>query len=186
MAAHLSITMENVSRSQWDLALAMSKDRETAWLSARTFCDHLKRTKVADLTAFERTFMRADKLHLQLIEFASAPWPKYLLWHNSGRWKDLVWFIAARWLSAPDAVIPCEKIHADWKWLMDWKRAVSFKALNGELKISMEIITRGSLPPPTELVRHVHDYRDELRALVERATTVEHVPDQLLANCGYT
>jgi len=162
MAAHLKLTADNIQRSAWLGAGTLCKDSARAQAAANAFLTHLIRTPAKEQTAFDVALNSDITLMGQLQRFAEAE-PPTLLWRGSGAYKELFIFFATRFLGQPDSVLPCEGVHAQWKWIEQGNRGIKFKMLNAFLKIHNYIAFHGGLPEVHELVPHVRSIRQSLR-----------------------
>ena len=112
--AHLKLTCDNISSSAWVSAGMLAMDPAKAQEAANRFHEHLVRTRRK--SGYETTFHEDGRLAEQLAAFCVAD-PPALLWRNNGAYADLFRFLALRFLSQPDAVLHCESLHSQWKWI---------------------------------------------------------------------
>jgi hypothetical protein len=154
MATHLSLTLETINRSHWLAAQMLSTTPSEAKAGARTFLDHILRLREDQMSKFEESFSANETLMSQLGLFVDDP-DEGCLWHKGNRYKDLYRYLAGGFLGAPDAVLPCEGVHAKWKWLTIVKRGMKFKLLNALLKLYDDQQSMGSLPDMEDLVPHI-------------------------------
>ena len=94
----------------------------------------LQRLRRDQCTLFEQAVLANETLMRQLQDFAEDPRPE-CVWRKGGRYADLFMFLADRFFGAPDHVLDCESVHAQWKWQEVRGRGMKFKLLNALLKL---------------------------------------------------
>ena len=132
MATHLKLVADNIARGTWLSAEVLSLDATKAQLAAHAFHTHLISLRDEECTPYENSF-RCDLILMeQLAEFKDRTEP-CLLHQSRGRYKELFIFLSNRFLANPDSVLHCEREHAAWQWLEQFKRGIKFKLVNSFL-----------------------------------------------------
>jgi len=155
MASHLQLTFENIIRWSWLLAGTLSSKAEEAREKAREALRTLFPTPPSEFASW----FKSNETLMRELQLFSDEEPPVLLWHGSGKYKELFTFVAARFCSSPDHVLDSEGIHAQWKWIETSKRAVKLKSLNAVLRLASYVHFHGDLPPFDELQPHVAEIR---------------------------
>ena len=92
----------------------------------------------------------------QIEDFASIK-PPVQLWRCNGHFSDLFYFLANRFLGAPDHVLDTESVHAQWKWIEVKRDGIKFKLLNALVKLRFYRFTNHRLPPSEQLRHQVEE-----------------------------
>lgn len=144
-------------------ARMLRKDPLTAQEGARQFLDILEKGSRNKPSHYEEAWINDPVKMEQLRMFCDLEVP-VLLWHMDGAFKDIFRFLAQRFLSSPDSVLPCEGVHAQWKWIELIKRGISFVMINCFLKLNNYMQFYGCLPDYDELLPHIKLVRESLQA----------------------
>jgi hypothetical protein len=156
VASHMQQTFENISRFAWLLGGMLHTDPDKAQESARNARSTL--LLKASQSPIAIAFANDALLMQQLGQFCDESPPTHL-WKRKGKFKDLFYFVAARFMSAPDHVLDCEGIHARWKWIAETKRGMKLKQMNSVLKLAAYIHNHGDLPCIDTLLPHIDQIR---------------------------
>ena len=165
MSSHLKQTMDHISRSTWLSAQMLSRDASVAQLGAITFAEHLQRARSDALSAYDKHWID-DPVKMQLLNDFTRESPPALLWRARGKYASIFRFLAVRFLTCPDSVVSCERIHAMWQWIMLSKRSMSFKLLNALLKIAFYLQHNNRFPTHAELQPYLQLVTDATRIQV--------------------
>ena len=160
-SSHLMVTAANIMRTSWLAAEILAKDARKARTSAIELVKHLASTPPLMRTSFEAYMFETSDLYHNLVEFAHAD-PPVRVWQGRGIFAVLFKFLAARFLTAPDNVLDCERMHGRWQWQCDFKRALKMHTLNATLKLTRYLELNGGFPPHAALVEHLDAERQEL------------------------
>jgi hypothetical protein len=185
MATHLKLNAYNISRSSWLSAQLLSKNAAEARKGANAFLHHLVRLRPHQRSPYEEAFVE-DTVKMQQLEAFAASDPPKLLWHCGGAYADLFVFLSVRFLSAPDSVLDCEGVHAQWKWIEQSARGMKFKLLNAQLKLQNYLNFFGGFPDISELMPLIQAVRADFRALYEQATSTGNVAPRLRRDYVYS
>ena len=100
---------------------------------------------------------------MQQISFmADDPQPE-CVWRKAGRCAYLFIFLADRFVGAPDTVIDCESIHAQWQRLGASRRNLKLLMLNALVKLRNFVCFHGGIPDYTALEEHIEHTRAGLQ-----------------------
>ena len=137
----------------------LSTNPVAAQLAAKTYMQHLKDHKFRDDShKFDKQVFDNATLMEQLEHFGSRDVP-VLVWRDNGKYKDLFYFLAMRYVAQPDSVLPCEGVHAQWQWIALQRRNISLKLLNALLKLWSYIRWNKGFPPMDELLPIIQNVR---------------------------
>ena len=151
--AHLALVISNITRTTWTAAGVLSSDPDKARTSAQCLLRQLDSIAPDSRTPFERHMAEAYYSHLE--EFGKRE-PPVRVWQGQGAFKPLFQFLALRFLTAPDQVLDCERLHARWQWICKTKRSIKMPLMNGWLRTSQFMEANGfSLPPEHVLQPHL-------------------------------
>ena len=149
MASHLRATAENMRRHYMPGGM-LALDPKTAREAGRLYHAHLLRQSEQTQTEFEAAFLR-DNINMTQLGLFCDHDPPILLHKGNGMFADLFRFMAIRFLCCPDSVLDSESVHALWKWIEGSKRGLSFKVLNGLLKLQVYLRDHDAFPEPNVL-----------------------------------
>ena len=144
-SSHLALVAFNIMRTSWLAAEILSKDAHKAQTGALELVKHLSSTPPAMRTAFEEYMFSTTGIWSNLVDFAYAR-PPVRVWQGRGSFPELFKFLASRFLTAPDNVLDCERLHGRWQWQCDFKRDLKMHALNATLKLTRHIELNGGFP----------------------------------------
>ena len=154
MSSHLSLNAANILRNTWVAAKILSTNPSEAKAAANQLLHApslgILRLRLDQCTAFEAAILANSVVMQQLCNFADDPFPK-CVWQKGELFADLFVFIADRFAGAPDHVLDCESVHAQWKFLETIRRGMKFKLLNALLKLRHYRFTNRRLPSFDEL-----------------------------------
>ena len=121
MHAHLDLGAANIQRSTWLSAEILSTDPLTARAGARKLRDVLIRVRPDGATRYESFLINDPVLRQQISIMVDDPQPE-CVWRKAGRCAYLFRVLADRFVGAPDNVLDCESIHAQWEEfrLLSW------------------------------------------------------------------
>jgi hypothetical protein len=166
MATHLRGVVDNLLRTTWLVSSMLSLDPYVARRAATEFRLRLRSSTDLDRTTYESAFMADEVLMQQLNDFCDREVP-CLLWRSKGQFQDIYRHIAISFASAPDHVVHCERMHAQWKWLETQKRALSLPMMNALLKLANYLFFNGSFPSNTELSPYIAIAANTLTAQIQ-------------------
>ena len=169
-AGHLSLIADNTFRTPWQAAKLLSCESVAARSAAQELAKHLAQTRPANRSAFEKHMFDNETLWKELEEFSLAD-PPVLLWHGHGRFASLFKFLAPRFLLAPDHVLDCERIHAQWQWACRIKRSLKIQSLNALLKVSFQYLNNQAFPDHEDLWPHLQAERAQHRVDIQAIET---------------
>ena len=162
MQSHLSLNVANIRRSTWVAAKLLSSNPASAKAAANELLwapsTGIMRLRPDQCSAFETSLLASSTLMEQLHWVADFPHPK-CIWQYGSTCADLFIFIADRFGGAPDHVLHCESVHAQWKFIELLRRKLKFKQLNAHLKLRHHRNHNNCLPPYDE----VSQWMDELQ-----------------------
>jgi hypothetical protein len=162
MATHLRLTADNMNRAPWMSARIIATDPICAVSGANEFFNHLVRLAPHQMKPYEKAFHSDETLMAQLELFKNQPGEPHrwvCVWQGNGKYAALFLFLVVRFGGAPDSVLPCEGVHARWKWLCGLKRHLKFPCLNAILKIFEHLDYYGDLPSFDALYEFINDSR---------------------------
>ena len=160
-ASHLALVASNIMRTSWLAAGILSKDALQAQTGASQLVRHLATTPPALRSAFEDYMFSTTSLWQNLVDFANAK-PPQRVWQGRGHFVELFKFLASRFLTAPDNVLDCERMHGRWQWQCEIKRALKMHTLNATLKLSRYLELNGGFPHIEAIAEHLEVERQEL------------------------
>ena len=131
------------------------------------------------MTPFERCWLEDSHMMEELDAFRLNPTP-CLLHQMGGRFKRMFYFLASRFLSAEDSVLPAEGVHARWQWICLLKRNVRFRRLVTLLKRQNYVHGRGQLPAFEVLRPWISAAFDTEKALYHRVVSNPEVAGNVL------
>ena len=159
---HMGLNLINIFRTTWTAAALLHPGPEEAKEAANVLLwapsVGLLRLRHDQCTPFERALLSSEILMQELQDFANAE-PALRLWRGQGKFKNLFYFLANRFLGAPDHVLDAESVHAQWKWLEINRRGLKFKLLNALLKIRFYRFTNFGLPPHEEIEHQIEEIK---------------------------
>ena len=157
---HMGLNLINIFRTTWTSATMLNPDPQVAQEAANKLLWQpsvgLLRLRPDQCTPFERSLL-ANPVLMQQIENIATIKPAMQLWRGNGYFKDLLYFLANRFLGAPDHVLDAESVHAQWKWIEVNRRAIKFKLLNAIVKLRFFVFTNRRLPPSEQLRHQVEE-----------------------------
>ena len=118
----------------------------------------LQRLRRDQCSSFELGVLANETLMRQLRDFADDPRPE-CVWRKGGRYAVLFMFLADRFYGAPDHVLDCESVHAQWKWQETRARAMKFKLMNTLLKLRRYYKTHNYMPDFATVEEEMADVR---------------------------
>ena len=152
-SSHLRLVLGNIAQTPWLASSLLSSDASVAQAAAQALLRHLASSP--DRSPFETVLFDDPALYQSLVDFAYAR-PAVLLWHGRGHFQDLFRFLAARFLAGPDHVLDCERIHARWQWITQFKRGLKLHSLNALLKMYCYLEQHNEeFPPHEHLAEHL-------------------------------
>jgi len=160
-SSHLLLTASNIMRTSWLAAEILAKDARKARTGAVELLKLLASTPPAMRTSFEAYMFGTTDLYQDLVNFAHTE-PPVRVWQGRGSFAVLFKFLAARFLTAPDNVLDCERMHGRWQWQCDFKKPLKMHTLNATLKLSRYLELNGGFPPHAALAEHLDAERQEL------------------------
>lgn len=164
IATHLRSAMTQYISWTLKVGLLLSSNAQLAATAAKGLLKRLQTTK--QLEPLETCILNDRNLMSQLELFVSRPGKT--LWQHGNDCAELFRYLATRFLTAPDHVLDCEGVHAQWQWLMTTKRGMKLKLMNGILRMR-QLVRAGALPDAADLAPHMDDYARELRTSVKDA-----------------
>ena len=183
MHAHLDLGAVNIERTTWLSSEILSTDPLVARAGANKLRHQLVRVRPDAATRYD-FFLLNDAALMQQISFmADDPQPE-CVWRKAGRCAYLFMFLADRFVGAPDTVIDCESIHAQWQRLGGARRGVKLLMLNALIKLRNFYRTHGGLPGYEALEEHIElvrhglqlDYAAAVAGRVDRRRFWHNVP----------
>ena len=175
MLTHLRLTTKNMDRISWGCARMLSENPWEAKVGANLVHEYLIRLPPNQRTPFEQAWCGDDELMLQTALIATDPEPQ-CIWRKGGRTAKLFYFLANRFLGAPDSVLACEGIHAAWKMITLGQRALKFRTLVAVLKLRSYLQWFGSLPS-IDLLRPFLNHLSETHRLQAEAALANPMID---------
>ena len=154
MHAHLDLGARNIERTTWLSAEILSADPLVARAGANKLRDALIRRQPDCATKYENVLINDAALMHQISLMADDPQPE-CVWRKMGRCAYLFMFLADRFHGAPDTVIDCESIHAQWQRLGASRRNLKLLLTNALLKLRSYLQSHGGLPSYPELEPHI-------------------------------
>ena len=113
MATHVKQTLDNINRSTWVSAKVLAKEASVAQLGAIEWQQYLQRTRESVLTSYDKTW-KDDPQMMSLLNDFVLERPAVVLWRKGGKYARIFKFLAMRFLTCPDSVLDCERVHAIW------------------------------------------------------------------------
>ena len=164
-SSHLALVAANIMRTSWLAAEMLSQDTLKAQSAAMQLIRTLSKISPAMRTPFENYVFETTSLWNNIVDFAHAN-PPVRLWHGRGHFAETFKFLASRFLTAPDHVLDCERMHARWQWHCLSKRALKLMNLNATLKVSRYLECHDyEFPPSSILEEYVVAEAKELKNL---------------------
>ena len=152
MAAHLKLTLENISQPHWWAASLLSTSAVDAQEAACSLHDFIKRKQDTELNGFERSLRLDEDLWCELGNFIEHR-PPCILWRGQGAYKNLFNFIACRFAGNPDSCLGAEGIHSMWQAILRMRCSVKHPLLNAILKTRFAL-SRNDMPSVDDLLPH--------------------------------
>ena len=81
----------------------------------------------------EAFVFESTSLWNNIVDFAHAR-PAVRVWHGRGHFAETFKFLSSRFLTAPDNILDCERMHARWQQHCLTKRNLKLHSLNATLK----------------------------------------------------